>query len=602
MGFAISMSSIVKCAVLGVLVALVVFADSRISENFNFKIEPIYYCAGFVIGVLIGNNFYVNWIDSGKIDTLCGMIGISSQVFLVFIACIGVMASACIISPIISKYTKMLMDIMCGMEENYSSKESHKYSLKSSFLILLGIYLVGIGSIIRANYNYHDDTLRVVQGIKSWTWVSRFLSNILSVFIHMDNYLTDVSPLTQIISAMLVACSGLLILIILYGRMHFSLIELIPLVLLYLNPYFLECISYKYDSPYMALSILASIFPLLVRKWGGVVYLFISTIGMMVMCMTYQASSGIYPMMVLLLMFIMWNQKEPVKDILKFMVNSCMGYVVGILIFKLFIMIPISNTEDVYTSNKLPTLGELVPTFVRNIMKYYSYINTDFKVWWVVLAVLIEVGFVIVMTQKTMRSKKNAMIVAVLAVLGMGLICFGMYPFLEKPLYDPRAMYGFGVFLTLLSVCIMQYKTILYIKIPSIVLAWTFFVFSLTYGNALYTQKEYTEFRIMQVIEDMNDLEVFKGEKEVVVQLKGDIGKSSAIEAMPQDYQMLNRLIKSTFGGSWGGQLRFYNYYKMENVIRDDDIDLSTYDLPILEDHMYHTFYGNEDYILIELK
>jgi hypothetical protein len=50
------------------------------------------------------------------------------------------------------------------------------------------------------------------------------------------------------------------------------------------------------------------------------------------------------------------------------------------------------------------------------------------------------------------------------------------------------------------------------------------------------------------------------------------------------------------------GWYGFYNYYGLKNVVQDDDIDLTTYDLPVIEDHMYHTIRGKDNYILIELK
>jgi hypothetical protein len=116
-------------------------------------------------------------------------------------------------------------------------------------------------------------------------------------------------------------------------------------------------------------------------------------------------------------------------------------------------------------------------------------------------------------------------------------------------------------------------------------------------------QKEYTDFRITQVIEDLNDLEIFTTGEQVTVQIAGSIGYSPVIDNMPQNYQMLNKLIPSTFSGDWmWGLYGFYNYYGLENVVQDDDIDLTTYDLPVIEEHMNYTIRGKDNYILIELK
>jgi hypothetical protein len=165
-------------------------------------------------------------------------------------------------------------------------------------------------------------------------------------------------------------------------------------------------------------------------------------------------------------------------------------------------------------------------------------------------------------------------------------------------------MYGFGVFITLLSVCTVNNSRQVVLNIPILMLSWIFLVFAFTYGNALSVQEEYTEFRISQVINDLNDLDILQNDKEIVVQIEGDIGQSPILEAMPQDYQMLNRLIPRTFcgDGSYWGKYRFFHYYNLKNIVEDTEIDLTTYNLPILEDHLYHTIYGNDSYILIELK
>ena len=73
---------------------------------------------------------------------------------------------------------------------------------------------------------------------------------------------------------------------------------------------------------------------------------------------------------------------------------------------------------------------------------------------------------------------------------------------------------------------------------------------------------------------------------------------------MPQDYQMLNRLVPTTFGGTdWYWQQEyFYSYFGLKNVKWDVTKDLTTYDLPVIKDTMYHTIKGNDEYVLIELK
>ena len=91
----------------------------------------------------------------------------------------------------------------------------------------------------------------------------------------------------------------------------------------------------------MALSVLASILPLLFTKRGYIIYSLISMFEILVVCTTYQAASGIFPMLVVLVSMKRWHNRENGKDILKFIAASVGGYAVGLVLFKLFIMHPV---------------------------------------------------------------------------------------------------------------------------------------------------------------------------------------------------------------------------------------------------------------------
>jgi hypothetical protein len=328
-------------------------------------------------------------------------------------------------------------------------------------------------------------------------------------------------------------------------------------------------------------------------------YIGISVIGTLIMCTTYQASSGIYPILVILIMLQMWSMREPLKKVVMFCINSIVGYGIGIFIYNFVIMIP---TNYSYASSSLPKINEFIPNFVANLIYYYKMVITDFKIWWLLIVLLVVIGFVYTMVHQSIQGKLPSVIMTVIAIICMGLLCFGMYPALADPLFRPRAMYGFCVFITILSVYTVNRTKIQVANVPILILGWTFFVFAFTYGNALSVQEEYTEFRISQVINNINDLEILQDDKEIVVQIEGDIGLSPILEAMPQSYQMLNRLIPSTFSGSWEGKRKFFYYYGLKNIVWNEKIDLTTYNLPMLEEHMYYTIYGNDSYILIELK
>ena len=472
---------------------------------------------------------------------------------------------------------------------------------KKELLILFSIFLFGIYTIIRANVNYKDDLGRVAFGYQGWQDFSRYLSCLLSNFIHADSYLTDVSPLPQVFGTFILALSGLMTLSLLSKKKNYSIYELFALVPLGLSPYFLECISYKYDAPYMALSILFSIFPLLFHKYKKYIYIIMCFISSLIVCTTYQASSGIFPMFVILLSLILWNKKSELKKIIEFIVLSIIGYCGGLLLFKGFLTMP--YTTD-YVSYDIPKSGKIFYETLSHLKIYYNCIINDFKPEWLLFIGLICIGFIYVMIRDSKQKKLHSLFISTISLVLMLLICFGAYPLLSQPLYAPRSMYGFGVFIALIGIVIILSKNVYFFKIIYIALCWSFFVFSFTYGNALASQKEYSNFRIESVLNDLKDLDVITDETITNIQITGSIGNAPNIRNMPQSCDILNKLMPITFGDSSYSYAYFQlaYYYNLKNLRWSHTFDFTSYDLPILKDNYYHTIKGNDKYILIILK
>ena len=470
-------------------------------------------------------------------------------------------------------------------------------------LILTIIYAMGISAILRANFNYIDDMGRAFEGYRQFGHFGRYISSAFSILLHADAHLTDISPLPQLLAAVILAISGVIVLYLITGRKQFGWIEYVAAIPLGLSPYFLECISYKFDSPYMAFSILVSVAPLLLEKRGKVAYFLSIVFGMLGVCMSYQAASGIFPMLVAVLALKRWNQQEDWKSILRFVVISAVGYLIGMLIFAVAIMKPV----DEYVSNSILPLAELLPITFLNLKKYYYYVFTDFKKEWLLLFAALCAGFVYVCVRESRQKWYLAFAMSCAVLLMLLGMAFGLYPVLANPLYAPRAMYGFGVFLAFIGIYTASAngrRSYVFGKIACFALCWCFFVFSFTYGNALYVQKTYTDYRICAVIDDLDETGVLASKDTKTVQITGSIGMAPGIETMRQDCQILNRLVPVVFGdSSWiWGRYGFDHYYGLDNIKWDPSADLRELELPIMRESIYHTIRADSDYVLIELK
>lgn len=560
--------------------------------------KPFYIVSGFLICNALSYNFYRAWLDSNKIKSIAAFIGCTNKQIVLPLSIICAVLAVPIVAVVLSHFVEI------GLKDFLAADNQINYQVKiltagRAFAILTGVYLVGISAILRANFNYIDDVGRVAEGYRDWGGFSRFLSDGLSVLIHTDSYITDISPLTQLIAVCLTALSGIMLIHIMYERKVYTVWEVLALAPLALNPYFLECISYKFDAPFMAVSIFAGIMPLLYKGREMWEYILAVSVGTVMVCTSYQAALGVFPMCVVLLALRMWMKRVPSRQICEFCLKSVLGFGIGMIFYKIVIMVPVNS----YVSSSLPPLGEMLPAVITNYKCYCTMILSDFKAVWKLTLLLLCICFAVSGLILSRQKKILTILVVILSCAVMFLLCFGLYPALAKPIFEPRAMYGFGVFVTLLGISVAEYRQRAALRVPAIAISWMFFVFSLTYGNALYIQKTYTDFRIAQVITDLNDMEVFLGEKPVVVQIAGSIGQSPVVCSMSKSCNILNRLVPVQFRETWiWGQAQFYGYYGLKNIIRDTSQDLTTYGLPVIKDSMYHTIYGNDEYVLIELK
>ena len=589
--------AVAVAAVLAVAICRIPDLDGWLDE---IKEHPYTNAVALLIVVAFGFNFFNMWVDSSYIIRIANMIGIDERIMTgIATAGVGAAAFGCV-AWITAYLTEGVRSTCWGTGKHEPTTSRHKMSVPGAFALLSTVYLIGIYAIIRANALYQDDAARAFYGYKQWDYFGRFLSTAMASLVHTGDFLIDIAPLPQIIAMLIVAAAGVITMVVLYDRTEFTLWEVIAMIPLGLNPYFLECISFRFDAPYMAISVLAGIAPLLLRKQNDMRYILASILGILAVCTSYQSATGIFPVLVVLVALRMWTKGESLQNAFVFCLKSAIGYGIGLAYFKFALMRP---AYAGYVSNALPPASKILPNTLQNLSQYYQYILLDFKPLWLILSGLLFAAFVYIMITASIRSKWQTATLTILACVLMLLLCFGIYPVLADTLFAPRAMYGFGVLLAFLCAVAAEGRSGSYNKWIAVMLSWSFLVFAFHYGNALTYQKEYSDYRIEQVLDDLNDLEIFCSEEPIAVQVTGSIGQAPILDNMPQNYQMLNRLIPETFGGESDlTQYRFFAYYDLRNVVADMEGEKFEENMPVLKDTMLHTIMGEGNRVLVVLK
>lgn len=476
-------------------------------------------------------------------------------------------------------------------------EKDNRYLLKP-FCGMLALLAFSQLTVILANFNYIDDLGRVVYGYRGWENFSRFTSAFLSKYIHTGTHLINISPLPQVIAWIFLATACTIVLKTFVDREHLRVWHWLAVLPLGLNPYMQECLSYKFDSPYMALSVLASVAPLLFVKADRKVYGLAIILGSLIMCTTYQAASGIFPMMVVFVLYTKWLRKEDFR-FWNFLLTSMVSYIIGLLLFKFLVMKP---TYEGYVTYEMFSIKEMIPGYLKNLLTYYQRVRIDFRHLWKAW------GFVIVLLfffRGCLDSKQNKAITLLGTglVLGLsGLLTFGFYSCLVHPLVSPRAMYGLGALIALIGVNSIGQKVKYLSRLATFALTWCFLTLSLSFGNALADQKAYTQLRTGVLLADLQRLELSDPSHVKKVQMVNGIGLAPTLRSLPAEDEILRRLVPRTLGGGWAwSQYMFYHYTSVKGLTWTND-DLSDLDLPLIEDNMYETIYGDENYLRIEFK
>lgn len=463
------------------------------------------------------------------------------------------------------------------------------------------IYFIALLSLFRANFNYIDDLGRVARGYRNWIDWSRFISQELSVLINTQKILTDISPLTQLIAILIIALAGVIIIYTFTEKKTVQLSMIAAVVPLGLSPWFLECFSYKFDSPYMALSVLASVIPFIFWQKDFHKFIGLSVLGILVMDTTYQAASGIYIIEVLFLCFYKWMYGTRAKDCVIWLSSAAGSYVMAMIIYRFALMRPATD----YVSTNSVGVKSLPYLLIHNATQYLKTIYFDCNKAWIILFVLIAVSYIILTVLKSRKNKIFTFFMVLAIVIISTALSYGGYLALAQPLYAPRALYGFSFYVTLIMVMsVAMLQRGYFIKLLIMMMAWCMIVLSCTYGNALAEQKRYTDFRVQMVINDLNRVATYNPGHKFAIQINGNIGKAPAVERMQQKWPALRRLVPSTFGSNWyWNQFYFFNYFKL-NADKWDmkKGDMKKMNLPVIVDSRYHLIQADDTHVMITLR
>lgn len=461
-------------------------------------------------------------------------------------------------------------------------------------LFLFFIFFLALLPLFRANVNYIDDSERALNGGRNWAYLhSRWTSEYLSVFIHTDSKLRDIAPFTQILAILLISLSSAILCWVISEKKMTRLGVLVA-ALLGLSPFFLECFAFKFDSPYMALSIFASIFPFLFVFKNKMLFFSTSFLGLLIMLTTYQLSSGVYIMIVIFLLFNSWNNKSlGTNEMRDFLLVSVTSYLSALVVFRIFFL-----QTKIFGYNNFFPANEMTLGVVGNIRDNFGEIINNFNDNWVYVLTLMIILFVIKFVLISKRNKFASFVLALMALFLMFVFFQGFFIFVDKVGSVPRYFVGFNIFIAIVALFLAR-APFRFFAVPAVVLLYCFFVFSFMFGNALEYQKNYKTFFATMLIGDLSKIivEDHGDNKNSNIYFMDSIGNAPGVKSLQKDYPIIKHLVPNDFGKHVFGytNLRWYNFPAIQPQESSKKDKESLRALPVLVNSYYYTIRGDEN-------
>lgn len=594
---------ILRIVIFSMMSGIAVFIyRSRLSLSF-LKVKNsrsgIWHVSAGVLLIVAALFFPKTWINLSIISRIAGRFGISASRFL---WCISAVLA-------VFAYPAMLFLLKCFLGEYLELPEiicREKRYLLPGFAVLAVVFCFIICTVIRADYIYKDDMGRFFWGNTDYHRESRFGAEFVSFLLHLDLFYADVSPLTQLLEMILMALAAVLLFSILFPDKKPGFLTLCSMLPIAVNPYFMECISFKYDPPQHACAVLLNVIPFLLCRRERKKYLLASTVFVMLACTFHQVPMTFYISIALLLCLISWNSGEwSGKESLVFGVQSAAAWAAGLFLYRFGIMNRMS-IEHTHISTEIWTLKEMIPGVIKNYRTFFRCIINDYANGWLILIVILCIAFVGQIVRNSVRKPAAAMFFGAGALLALLLLSNSLYPLLNFVLYSPRHMYSFGLFLALISMTAVSLSSdrAVVTRTAAILLGMAFTIFAFVYGNSLLQQKEYTDYRINRVLTRLTEIVSENKNKRYVVKVEGTTGFAPSIDVLPPSLNMIRRLVTTSlndYHSTWYATGLYYYYGLPLRAVEASDPDYQTLDLQLYSEDFYDRIYTDGQYILVSL-
>lgn len=422
--------------------------------------------------------------------------------------------------------------------------------------ILLGLALIYTFPLLTQQSYYIDDLGRSLYGGLGWSGNGRPLADAIFYIINFGIPITDSSPLPLILGLTALVMSLAYIRDYLFGNDYIT--AALCFMMIIANPFFIENLSYKYDSLTMCLSVAISIMASRKSYSRGISNIIIAVTLTIAYLSLYQASLNIYAIFLFTFIFSDITSGKDLKPIIHKAISSLFSLITGYLIYSFFIAKKIVTGDYNIEHSKIIELNSnIIESLYYNIVSFYKMISVIFNgayslVYYSMLVVLV-VSVLIIALKIFLSEQNKAMRITLLAVSSSASLFFIIGPMLllNSPIYASRILIGMGG--VMFFCCYSMYsafgdkRLIFRIYFSFVLLISTFF----SYGayNSINAQFKFEENIVNRISQDIQRLGF--GNNAEYIKFMGVEPYTSTNENIIKKHPIMKLLIPRIINNDW---------------------------------------------------
>src|SRR5262249_23791191 len=383
------------------------------------------------------------------------------------------------------------------------------------FFVLLTLGAIYIIPILLADRNYIDDFGHSIWGNTWWEWDGRPITSWVTLILNFqypwsspwtNNVLVDTGPLFQILSVAILAFIAALLCVRMFNeRINYgAALVVFPIIG---SPFFLENLSYRFDSLPMSLAVAFAIFAAINLK-NKKLDVIVGSLCLTTAFGLYQVSVNVFiGTSALLILADRWAGADKAAALRLFLSNAA-KFAIACFVSKIFLLTayPAFDRAEMISLDK-GGLIQLIGT-LRESFKVDSEFFLDVPL----LSIAAIVSITAFGVRFAIRGAKQGpgilnIFIFVAATLTLAFSIYGPLGFLKHPVLSPRVFMGFAIVLIFILFCYRSTfsgnseATELFLILPTYYL----FFIAFAYGSAAKAQTEYDNHLLSSMVQNLGN-------------------------------------------------------------------------------------------------